>query len=224
MTSAPSAVAPAQPLHSWRSLAWKAMMLLTPLLILAGLLLLRQAQVARLSSHSLPNDGLVPPFQLVDQNGQSFGTEQLKGKIWIADFVYTTCPGPCPIISSRLSETQKPLRETDVKLVSFSVDPRHDTPTVLRTYADKLDAQAGRWTFLTGEKDTIYRLLRDGFKLATVDGGTDGPIHSTHFVLVDRKGVIRGYYNAMDADVITRLLADTHHLLKEQPPANQAGS
>ena len=81
------------------------------------------------------------------------------------------------MISSRMSETQKPLRDTDVKLVSFSVDPQHDTPAVLRDYAANLNAQPGRWNFLTGDKDTIYRLSRDGFKLATVEAAR--PARST---------------------------------------------
>ena len=121
-----------------------------------------------------------PPFVLTDQDGKPFGSEQLQGKIWIADFIYTTCPGPCPMISSRMSETQKPLEDTDVKLVSFSVDPAHDTPAVLRDYAKKLHAQPGRWEFLTGDKSTIYHLSRDGFKLATGSAArrTTGPQHS----------------------------------------------
>jgi protein SCO1/2 len=220
-----STLAPTRGPLSWRALLWKATLILIPLLTAAGIFFLRQAQVARLSSNVLPNDGIVPPFQLVDQNGQSYGTAQLQGKIWIADFVYSTCPGPCPMISSRMSETQKPLRDTDVKLVSFSVDPQHDTPAVLREYAARLNAQPQRWHFLTGDKNTIYHLVRDGFKLATADAGEGGPVHSTRMVLVDRTGTIRGYYDATDADAITRLLADTTHLLREQPaPAGKASS
>ena len=105
--------------------------------------MLRQAQVARLASHVLPQYGTVPAFEFTDQNGQPFGSPQLVGKIWIADFVYSTCPGPCPMISSRMGELQKPLRDTDVKLVSFSVDPQHDTPAVLREYAAQ--AQRAAW-------------------------------------------------------------------------------
>ncbi|MEO5753579.1 MAG: SCO family protein [Chthoniobacterales bacterium] len=216
-------LAPTRPPLSWRSLAWKVTLLLIPLLTAAGLFFLWQTQVARLSSRALPKNGIIPPFQLIDQNGQSFGSQQLLGKIWVADFVYSTCPGPCPMISSRMSETQKPLRDTDVKLVSFTVDPEHDTPAVLREYAARLQAQPGRWHFLTGDKATIYRLSRDGFKLATGEGGAAGPIHSTRLILVDRGGEIRGYYDATDADAVTRLLADTNHLLREQPaPAKHA--
>jgi protein SCO1 len=219
-----SALAPVRPPLSWPSVAWKATVFLSPVLIAAGLFFLRQAEVARLARHILPNDGVVPSFQLVDQNGQPFGSHQLLGKVWIADFVYTSCPGPCPMISSRMSETQKPLRDSDVELVSFSVDPEHDTPAVLRGYAAKLNANQDRWKFLTGDKDTVYRLVRDGFKLAAVDGGATGPIHSTRVVLVDRRGTIRGYYDATDGDAITRLLADVHHLLQEQPPPSSGHS
>ncbi len=217
MSSTTTDLAPTRPPLSWRALSWKATLILIPLLTAAGLFLLRQAEVARLSNRTLPNDGVVPIFQLTDQDGQPFGSDQLRGRIWIADFIYTTCPGPCPIISSRMSETQKPLRDTDVKLVSFTVDPQHDTPAVLRNYAERLQAQPGRWKFLTGDKDAIYRLVRNGFKLASAEGGAAGPIHSTRIVLVDRNGVIRGYYDATEADAVTRLLADTHHLLREQP-------
>lgn len=212
-----STLAPTRAPLSWRALAWKATLILIPLLTAAGIFFLRQAQVARLASNTLPRDGVVPPFQLIDQEGQSYGSQELQGKIWIADFVYSTCPGPCPMISSRMSEMQKPLRDTDVKLVSFSVDPEHDTPVVLRDYAERLSAQPGRWHFLTGDKGTIYRLARDGFKLTTEEGGEAGPIHSPRMVLVDRSGMIRGYYDATDADAVTRLLADANHLRREQP-------
>ena len=198
-------------------MAWKATLILIPLLTAAGLFFLRQVEVARLASHTLPEEGVVPPFQLTNQNGESFGSQQLLGRIWIADFVYSTCPGPCPMISTRMGELQKPLRDTDVRLVSFSVDPQHDTPAVLREYAAKLNAQPDRWEFLTGDKAAIYRLSRDGFKLAANEGEAGKPIHSTRMVLVDRRGVIRGYYDATDADAVTRLLADVAHLRRQQP-------
>ena len=122
------------------------------------------------------------------------------------------------MISSRMSETQKPLRETDVQWVSFSVDPEHDTPEVLRGYAEKLNAQPGRWEFLTGDRGKIEQLSRDGFKLAAAAPNESGqPVHSTRIILVDRAGVIRGYYDATEADAVTRLLADTNHLLREEP-------
>jgi protein SCO1/2 len=201
------------------SILWKTTLILIPFVTLGLLLWIRQVEVNALKQRTVSSYGTVPSFQLVNQNGQAFGSGQLAGKIWIADFIYTTCPGPCPMISSRMSELQQPLEKTDVHLVSFSVDPEKDTPQVLRSYAEKLQAAPGRWDFLTGAKSAIYKLSHDGFKLAVSDGSTEQgiPVHSTLMVLVDRHGQIRGYYGATEADAVTNLLADTNHLLREQP-------
>lgn len=198
---------------------WKATLVLIPFVTVALLLWLRHVEVSALRHRTVSSYGTVPSFQLVNQNGHPFGSAQLAGKIWIADFVFTSCPGPCPMISSRMSELQKPLEKTDVHLVSFTVDPEKDTPEVLRSYAERLRADPGRWDFLTGAKLAIYRLSHDGFKLAVSDGSEEAgvPVHSTRMVLVDRHGQIRGYYEAVEPDSITKLLADTNHLLREQP-------
>ena len=200
-------------------IAWKLMLILFPIVTLGILLWLRNVEVSALRQRTVSSYGPVPGFQISNQNGQPFGSAQLAGKIWIADFIYTTCPGPCPMISSRMSELQKPLEKTDVRLVSFSVDPQKDTPEVLRRYAEKLQAEPGRWDFLTGPKSAIYKISHDGFKLAVSDGSdVQGiPVHSTRMVLVDRHGQIRGYYDATEPEAITKLLADTNHLLREQP-------
>jgi len=200
-------------------IAWKLMLLLFPIVTLGILLWLRNVEVSALRQRTVSSYGTVPGFQLSNQNGQPFGSAQLAGKIWIADFIYTTCPGPCPTISSRMSELQKPLEKADVRLVSFSVDPQKDIPEVLRRYAEKLQAEPGRWDFLTGPKSAIYKISHDGFKLAVSDGSdVQGiPVHSTRMVLVDRHGQIRGYYDATEPEAITKLLADTNHLLREQP-------
>ncbi len=201
------------------SIAWYTALLLVPLLTAAILVWLYHNQAAHFAGRKIDNYGTVPPFQLVNQNGRMFGSAELNGKIWIADFIYTTCPGPCPMISTRMSELQKPLGKTDVHLVSFSVDPDKDTPDVLRGYAEKLNAQPQRWDFLTGSRSAIYNLSRNGFKLAVSDGSdAEGiPVHSSRMILVDRSGTIRGYYDATEPDAITKLLADTNHLLREQP-------
>ncbi len=200
-------------------LVWKVTLVLIPLVTLALLLWLRHVEVNVLRQRTVSSYGSVPSFELVNQNGQPFGSAQLLGKIWIADFIFTTCPGPCPMISSRMSELQTPLEKTDVHLVSFTVDPDKDTPEVLRGYAEKLLAQPSRWDFLTGPKSTIYNLSRNSFKLAVSDSSaeTGTPVHSTRMILVDRHGDIRGYYDATEADAMTKLLADTNHVLREQP-------
>jgi cytochrome oxidase Cu insertion factor (SCO1/SenC/PrrC family) len=202
-----------------RAITWKVVLLGIPLVVATVILFLWRAEINRLAARSVPELGQVPAFQLTNQNGQPFGSANLANKIWIADFIFTSCPGPCPMISSRMSELQKPLQNTDVHLVSVSVDPDKDTPEVLRGYAEKLNAQPGRWDFLTGSKSTIYDLSQKGFKLAVAEGSdeTGMPVHSTRIVLVDRKGHIRGYYDATAADAVTKLIADTKHLLREQP-------
>jgi len=204
-----------------RAITWKVILLGMPLVVATAVLFVWRAEINRLAARNVSDYGRVPPFQLTNQDGKTFGSADLANKIWIADFIFTTCPGPCPMISSRMSELQKPLEKTDVHLVSISVDPEKDTPQVLRGYAEKLNAQPNRWDFLTGSKSAIYDLSQKGFKLAVADGTeeTGVPVHSTRMVLVDRKGRIRGYYDGTAADAVTKLLADTNHLLREQPPS-----
>ena len=206
-------------MNSRRSTAWKATLIPIPLATGGVLFWLRQAEVQQLRNRPLPAYDTIPNFELTNQEAQPFGSAQLAGKIWIADFIFTSCPGPCPIISSRMSELQKPLEKSDVHLVSLTVDPEKDTPDVLRAYAGKLNARPGRWDFLTGPRAAIYSLSKDGFKLGVSDGSdeTGMPVHSTRVVLVDRRGTIRGYYDALAPDAVTKLLADTNHLLREQP-------
>jgi protein SCO1/2 len=210
---------PLRPSASPASLVWKAILLGLPLLVATVFFFVWRSQVSQLAHRQLNSLGTVPPFQLTNQNGQPFGSAELKGKIWIADFIFTSCPGPCPLISSRMAEMQRPLEKSDVHLVSFTVDPATDTPEVLRDYAQRLHARDGRWDFLTGEMAAIYNLTRDGFKLPVVDGASETgmPVHSTRAVLVDRRGTIRGYYDITAPDGVTKLLADTSHLLREQP-------
>ncbi|HEY4283977.1 MAG TPA: SCO family protein [Chthoniobacterales bacterium] len=202
-----------------RGFAWKVILLGIPLVVATVFFFIWRMEINRLASRTVATYGQVPAFRLTNQNGQPFGSSDLANKIWIADFVFTSCPGPCPIISSRMSELQKPLANTDVHLVSFTVDPDKDTPEVLRNYGEKLHAQEGRWDFLTGKKSAIYEISQKGFKLALADGEDDTgmPVHSTRMVLVDRHGQIRGYYDGLAADSVTKLLADANHLLREQP-------
>jgi len=220
-THVPAATpAPAKRGIPLKSILWYGVLLLLPLLTIAFILVLRDAQARKLASRSIADYGTVPPFELTNEQGQPFGTAQLQGKVWLASFIFTTCPGPCPMISSRMSGLQKPLKNTDVHLVSFTVDPETDTPEVLREYAAKLNARPGHWDFLTGPKEYIFELMRDGFKLAVADGTEEsgGPIHTTRAVLVDRTGTIRGYYDMTAGDTSTKLAADVHHLLRDQPP------
>lgn len=196
---------------------FRTILLGLPLLVATILFIIWRSQITHLQSRAIETYGTVPPFQLTNQNNQPFGSSQLNGKVWIADFIFSSCPGPCPMISSRMSELQKPLAGTDVHFVSFTVDPEMDTPEVLHKYADKLKADPQHWDFLTGAKTAIYDLSRKGFNLAAEDNDNHNPIHSTRMVLVDRHGQIRGYYEALAPDAVTKIVADTKHLLRDQP-------
>ena len=120
---------------------------------------------------TLPVLGRIPEFQLTSQSGQPFDSRSLDGHVWVADFIYSTCTGPCPTMSSDMRRLQASTAEMPgVKLVSFTVDPAHDTPQVLADYAKHFKAEPGRWFFLTGDQSRLSDLGLNGFHLNTVDG------------------------------------------------------
>jgi protein SCO1 len=156
----------------------------------------------------------VPQFQLTAQDGQAFDSKVLAGKIWVADFIYTTCPGPCPRMTSQMRQVQDAIEKMpDVKLVSFTVDPARDTPAVLAGYAKEHGASAEHWYFLTGAPAALQTLDRDVFKLGNLDASLE---HSTRFVLVDRQSRIRGYYETSEAGNIPKLIGDIFALAREK--------
>ena len=162
----------------------------------------------------LPVLGQVPQFQLTAQTGQPFDSHSLDGHIWVADFIYTTCTGPCPMMSSRMRHVQaSTVERPEVRLVSFTVDPAHDTPQALAQYAATFKAQPERWFFLTGDAALLNYLGHDAFHLNSVDGSL---IHSTRFTLVDGKGRIRGYYSTDEDGFMPRLLSDIRRLGEER--------
>jgi len=159
----------------------------------------------------------VPEFTLTERSGREVQLADLKGKVWLADFVYTTCPGPCPILSTRMSEVQKALgNESDVRLVSISTDPESDTPAVLKEYAERYKA-GDHWWFLTGKKDAVYSLAREGFKLPIADAAPGAAIiHSTRIVLVDKKGTVRGFYEGTGDLSAQDIANDVRKILAEK--------
>jgi len=166
----------------------------------------------------LPILAKIPDFTLTRETSEPFSRQDLAGKVWIADFVFTSCAGPCPIMTMRMADLQRDLGdEKDVAFVSFSVDPAYDTPKVLRRYGRQYGAMPERWAFLTGDRSRIYDLSINGFKLALGEG--EDPehtiLHSTKFVLVDRSGAIRGYYDGTDAALLSSLVADVRTLCRE---------
>ena len=162
----------------------------------------------------LPILGQVPQFQLTSQADQPFDSRTLDGHIWVANFIYTTCDGPCPMMSHQMRGIQNSTGATpDLKLVSFTVDPAHDTPPVLAKYAGHFKADPARWYFLTGEMERLNELGVSAFKLNNVDGNLS---HSTRFVLVDGKRRIRGYYLSGDDRFPKNLLHDIRQLQSER--------
>ena len=163
---------------------------------------------------TLPAYGAVPAFELTDQTGGPFSSAAiLSGHVWVADFFFTTCAGPCPRMSSQMHQVQKALAEDGIRLVSFSVDPAHDTPPVLQSYSKLYGARTGIWYLLTGKRDSLQRLDRDVFHLGDVDGSLQ---HSTRFVLMDKHSRIRGYYLTSEPDAISRLIVDARSLLRDR--------
>ena len=161
----------------------------------------------------LPVYGQVPEFELTAQTGEEFDSRSLRGKVWIADFFFTTCNGPCPRMSSQMHWLQKQIADIgDARLVSFTIDPEHDTPPVLAAYARRFRAESGRWFFLTGPEPKLNDLNRNAFKLGSIDGSM---MHSTRFVLVDRSGRIRGYYRTEEGESLQPLIADMRRLVRE---------
>ena len=162
----------------------------------------------------LPVMGQIPRFELTAQGGEPFDSKILEGNIWVADFIFTTCTGPCPRMSAQMRQVQSAVASMpNVKLVSFTVDPEHDTPAVLADYAKRYRADPGRWFFLTGPAPRLEQLSRASFKLGDVDGSL---VHSTRFVLVDDRGRIRAYYRTSEDDAMPRLLADIRRLAEER--------
>jgi protein SCO1/2 len=155
----------------------------------------------------LPVLGQVPVFTLTSQKDDSFDSKQLAGHVWVADFIFTTCPGPCPRMSAQMKRVEKELAAkggTAVRLVSFTVDPDHDTPPVLADYAKRYAADTARWTFLTGTREALHRLSWDSFHLNKVDGSLE---HSTRFAVVDGQGRIRAYVGTEEGDPVPQVMA-----------------
>lgn len=173
------------------------------------------------SAGGLKQYGSVPDFSLTERSGNNVGLAELRGKIWIADFIYTSCTDTCPLQTAMLAKLQEEYTgKPDIQLVSFTVDPERDTPQALSVYAAKHNADAKRWFFLTGQRDRIIRLIQDGFHLSVAaalpnaDESSGMIPHSPRFVLVDRDGRIRGYYDSRELAGFVRLKNDLEILLK----------
>jgi len=193
---------------------WLGLGAVMAVVVLAGLWSLRGRPAGTVAEP--PVIAPVPGFTLVERSGRPISRADLTGRPWVADFIFTRCSGMCPALSTRMAELRRALRERglDARLVSFSVDPLHDTPEVLREYATRFGADDS-WLFVTGDRDALYQLIGKGFKLSVAerspeqaqDGG-ELITHSDRFILVDAEGRIRGYYHGAEAEAVPALVRD----------------
>ena len=194
---------------------------LTSFLWLAGFLVLALAfgkvifpKILK-SEHPLPVLGQVGNFRLTERSGKEISLEDLKGRPWIADFIFTRCAGICPMMSGHMKKLKSSLTQMDVRFVSFSVDPEYDTIEKLKEYALRFQADPEKWFFLTGDKKIIFNLSLKSFHLGVgdvPDGEVAAPdqvvTHSSRFALVDGQGAIRGYYDGDKPEALDALLRD----------------
>lgn len=195
-------------------------------LIVCGLCLVFLIALTQSDRQPLPVLSRVTGFQLTNQVGQGVGARDLTGRVWVADIIFTRCPGPCVQMTRQLAEVQAELGpDRPVKLVSLTADPGFDTVEVLRQYAERFGAQPGRWHFLTGRKADLYDLAIKQLLLAV--GETDPAqrtdaadlfIHSTKFVLVDAQGGVRGVFEGTEPESRPQLLEAIRRLLAEKQP------
>lgn len=160
----------------------------------------------------------LPPFSFTDQDGKTITEKDIEGKVVIADYIFTRCQTICPKMSSNLESVQRAFAENpNVVLLSHTVDPEYDTVQVLNSYAKLHGALSGKWHFLTGEKEKLYKQASEGYKIVASEeaNGPDAFVHSDRIVLLDRNGYIRGYYNGTDSMQIDTLILETKIVLSE---------
>jgi protein SCO1 len=167
--------------------------------------------------------GQVPPFHLTNQLGVLVGSEQLAGKVWIANAIFTRCPSLCPTLSAHFRGLQQEFAaEPDFRLVSLTADTEYDTPQVLKKHGDKYSARADRWWLLTGLKSDVQELGVNGLKFLMMENSetnrvdpNDLFLHGPYCVLVDRQGRIRGWFDATLPEKKEELLGAVRRVLKE---------
>ena len=174
---------------------------------------------------SLPSYGQVQPFTLTNQLGETITLQSLKGKAWVADVIFARCPGPCPKMTAEMTTLQNAFSaDQPLRFVTLTTDPEHDTADKLKEYAQRFSADPERWFFLTGPKREILANLAVGsLKLSAVEkdpefqeNENDLFIHTTMFVLVDKAGKIRGFYESLEPGFQEKIQADMRSLLAEK--------
>lgn len=163
----------------------------------------------------------IADFALINQNGDTITQDFYKGKTYIADFFFTTCPSICPKMTANMKVLQGRIQDDDIFLLSHTVTPEIDSVPVLKAYALKNGVDDQKWNLVTGPKKAIYDLARKSYLAAKTagDGGPFDMIHTENFVLVDRTGRIRGFYDGTQKDEIERILEDIK-ILKDEYSKN----
>ena len=183
------------------------------LVILAGLILYSSSRKTAppAADPCLPVLGQVAPFSLTGTDAREFASHALSNRVWVADFIFTTCGGICPVMTRNMRGLLDVAQiEQQVDMVSFTVNPAYDSPEILAAYARDNDADRPSWHFLTGPIEAIRQIAVESFRV----GDMDQPInHSPYFVLVDRRQRVRGYYDGTDAAAVKRLKRDVEKLL-----------
>lgn len=192
-------------------LIWVGLLLTILLLLLAAMLAALKIKRARvIAAAQFPIISQVADFTLTNQAGGAVTLADLRGRVWVADIIFTRCAGPCPRMTRQMRDLQKALpQDSAARLVTLTTDPKFDTPEVLAAYARKFEADTNRWTFLTGKPDVIQKLAIDSLKLTALEKKPEDRqdpqdlfIHSTLFVLVDKKARLRGVIET-DGEQIT---------------------
>ena len=171
----------------------------------------------------LPVLVLLPEFAFTDQTGTPFGTTELDGQVWVANFIFTRCVLTCPMQTANLALLKEKLDRHDrwgekISLVSFSVDPEYDTSDVLRSFGEQYGADPSHWKFLTGAREATWQLSRQGFKLPVGEQQMEVGLplfHSSMLVLVDRQRQIRGFYDGLDDAALGKVYDDLNRLAEE---------
>jgi protein SCO1/2 len=181
------------------------------LIALAALML---AGCGRTSPGALPDLYAVPDFTLTAQDGREFlSARELKGKVWLGQFIFTTCTGPCPRMATLMGRIQEATQASpDVRFVSFTVDPDNDTPVALAEFGKRHRADFSRWSLLTGSKSALHYLKREVFKLGDLEATLN---HSTRLILVDRHMRVRAFPETDDPEKLAGIVANINSLLAE---------
>ena len=162
---------------------------------------------------NLPRYGEVPQFTLTDTSGKEYGSKDLQGHVWMVNFFFSSCQMVCPAINGRISKIAHSLSpESPVRIVSISIDPETDTPSVLSEYAKRFVANPDTWKFLTGDAKIVNMLTEGPFMLGKIE---DINFHSTRVILIDSKMQIRGFYRGDENDGVEALRNDLEKLTKE---------